>query len=274
MVLMMVGVRALQRRTWVGPEVARKLVHAVMGLVCATFPCVFREVWPVVLLGLGSMAALAAVRWVPALRAEYGGVLGGVHRSTRGEFYFVAAVVLVWILTGGETFSFTTAIVVLALADTAGALVGQRWGRHGFGLGDGRKSLEGSLAVGVVAFAAIAVLLAWLRPVPWSVLMLTAGLVTIAAVVTEALGARGLDNLLLPVVTCLLLRRCVELEAGELAWRLIALALLTSPVFFVGVRSEPVAAGRRSLAPRFITALAALWGALDWTGPLLTAMVP
>lgn len=271
---LMVGVRAVQRRGWVGPEMGRKLVHVVMGLVCAAFPWVFRDTWPVVLLAFGTTAVLAAVRWVPGLRAEFGGVLGGISRSSVGEFYFPAAVLFVWLWTGGEPFPFTTSIMVLALADTAGALVGQRWGAHPFGAGGGRKSLEGSLAVGLVAFVAIAVLMAWLRPVSWSVLVLTTGLLTLAAVVTEALGSRGLDNLLLPVVTCLLARRCAELETDELAWRLIALALLTAPVFFVGARSPSVPSEQRRLAPRFITAVAALWGAFDWTGPLLTAMIP
>jgi phytol kinase len=266
----MVVVRELQRRALVGAEVGRKTVHVVMGLGCAAFPWIFHEEWPVLLLWLAATVVLAVARRMPCVCT----VLGGVKRESLGEFYFPAAVAIVWLWTGGDPFFFTASLVVLALADTAGAVVGQRWGKHRFGPRDGRKSLEGSLAVAVVSFVALVALQAWLRPAAWSTVVLTAGRVTVAAVVAEAMVARGLDNLLLPVVTCLLLRRSVELEAMELAWRLTALVLLVAPFFCVATQATAVPVRRRSLVPRFFTAVVTLWGTFDCCGPLLPLIIP
>lgn len=274
LVVLMLGVRALQRRAWVGPELGRKIVHAGMGLVCAAFPWIFSSVWPVVLLAVATMAGLFAVRRLPGICGLWGGVLGGVGRESLGEFYFIAAVAGAWLWTGGEPFLFTTPMLVLALADTAGALVGQRWGEHAFGPDGDRKTLEGSLAVGVVAFLSISGMTAWLRPAPWSTIVSTAGLVTMAAVWAEAIGTRGRDNLTLPVVTCLLLQRCGDYRPSELVWQFSGWAVLVAAVCCLGARRSVAPETKAGPVSRFFAAAVILWGAFNWPGSLLPAILP
>jgi phytol kinase len=226
----MLGAKAGQQRGLLGPETGRKAVHLAMGLTCLAFPWIFHDAWPVVLLALVAGIALAAVRGLPGLRNRLGGVLGNVERASLGEFYFAASVALVWAWSHGDKFLYTAPVAVLALADSAGALVGRRYGTIFFGPLQGRKCIEGSLAVALVAFACIGCLLAWRRPVAWEVAVPSAVLAALVGALVEAVARRGLDNLFLPVATFFVLHRGLTLEAAELAGRLGMLVLLVGLV--------------------------------------------
>ena len=82
--------RALQSRYDLPAELTRKIVHVSLGLVTLAFPWLFDEAWPVVTLAAATIAVLAALRWVPAIRERFGSVLGGVVRLSHGELESVA----------------------------------------------------------------------------------------------------------------------------------------------------------------------------------------
>ena len=81
---LMLGVKLLQAGG-IDPELARKLVHMGMGIACLPFPWLFSAPWPVWILAGMAAVALAALRTVPVLRRELGGVLHGVQRASFGE---------------------------------------------------------------------------------------------------------------------------------------------------------------------------------------------
>ena len=107
---------------FVAPEISRKTVHVVMGLVMLGLPWIFTDVWPVVVLCACALAGLAAIRFVPTMKREMGDVLGGVERKTWGEFYFPVAVTVVFYLSEGDAILYCIPILIMTLADTAGAL--------------------------------------------------------------------------------------------------------------------------------------------------------
>lgn len=202
-------------------ELSRKTVHIGMGVVCLTFPWIFREIWPVVVLAVLAVLGLAAVRWVPFLQQEMGGVMGGVERRSLGEFYFPAAVAVVFILSLDNKLLFVIPVLTLTVADSVGALVGTRYGTARYRTDEGLKSAEGSLAFFTAAFLACHIPLLLFSDTGRAeclLIGLTAGFVVM---LLEAISWRGQDNLIIPIGMYFLLRLYLPLGPGELVIRLL-----------------------------------------------------
>jgi phytol kinase len=202
--LLLVG--TLQRsaaRVETNPETTRKILHVGSGMLTVTFPFVFVDVWPVLLLTAASGALLAAARFAPAIRSRVGNVAHRVERATCGELYFpVAIAVLFWRTHGQHPLLFVIPVLILTLADAAAAVIGARYGRASR---DG-KSLAGSIAFAVVAFVCAHVaLLAW-PEVGRGASFIVAGTIAVLVTFVERAARRGLDNLLVPFASYLLLR--------------------------------------------------------------------
>jgi phytol kinase len=224
---LMPTVKALQRRGVVEAETARKIVHLGMGMVCLTFPWVFREIWPVWVLAVMAGVALTALRSVPLLRREIGGVLHDVNRASMGEIYFPLGVALVFTLSRGEPLLFVIPVALLTFADAAGALVGTRWGRHRFATLEGEKSVEGSLAVGITGFLCSAGPLL-LAHHDWRASIVIGAAIGLFSLILEAISWHGLDNIFLPLAAFAQISTYLELPLTALAIKLAVLVGLTT----------------------------------------------
>jgi len=197
--LLVGGIGLLARRFAWEPELARKVSHVAVGLACLALPFVFASVAPVLALAAVACAGLLALRAVPALRAGLGCALHGVARRSLGEFAFVGGATLAFALANDHFPAYAAAILTLALGDAAAALVGRRFGRHPYAVGNARKSFEGS-----AAFFGVAALVCALIPGAVSVAAVAAfALVTTLA---EALAGDGFDNVAIPLAGLLALR--------------------------------------------------------------------
>ncbi|HEX3941533.1 MAG TPA: hypothetical protein VHX11_08640 [Acidobacteriaceae bacterium] len=223
--LLTVSVKRLQSRH-IGPELSRKLVHMGMGIVCLSFPWLFRTAWPVWLLAAVAGVSLLALRSVPLLRRELGGVLHDVGRTSFGELYFPFGVAVVFTLARGHTILFVIPVALLTFADAAGALVGKRWGRVKYITLEGQKSIEGSAAVGIVACLCVLIpLLATGHTIATSLL---AGLIIgLFGLMLEAISWRGTDNVFLPLAAFAQISVYIHAPLGELFVKLAVLSALT-----------------------------------------------
>ena len=84
-----------------------------------------------------------------------------MERQTGGAFFYPLAVVGTFWLSGGDPLLFCIPIAVMALADTAAALVGQQVGVNHYRVFDNKRTVEGSLAFFGLAMAICMVGLAW-----------------------------------------------------------------------------------------------------------------
>jgi phytol kinase len=90
-------IRAFACRFHAAPEVARKMIHVVMGLSCATFPWVFERPLPVWILALIATFPLVLIRVLPKLRNGVGSALHGIARPSFGEgFKTVEGSIIFW----------------------------------------------------------------------------------------------------------------------------------------------------------------------------------
>ena len=204
----------------VQPETTRKMFHAGSGVMTLAFPFIFRESWPVLLLTGASASLIAAVKFVPALRARFGGVANRVDRTTLGELYFpISVALLFWLSRGEHPLLFVIPILMLTFADATCALVGKRYGLvkyHG-----ASKSLEGSIAFVVVAFFCVHVPLLLWSDVGRVESLLTAATLALLVMVLEGSAWRGLDNLFIPIGGYFLLRAYLVMDGGDLLTRLL-----------------------------------------------------
>jgi len=181
------------------PEVLRKGLHISMGLTTLSFPWLFETPWPVVLVAGSSALAFLTFRTRFVLFRRLARAMQGIKRVSVGEYCFVAATCIVFVLAADDPVLYCIPMLLLTLADSAAALVGTTWGRHRYmTLGD-YKTLEGSAAFFIVAFACIAVPLAWFTPASNPESMATAALIAVAVTVLEAAVGGGFDNLLVPL---------------------------------------------------------------------------
>jgi phytol kinase len=231
--LLLLAVQWAARFPAVGGELRRKLVHVGMGLLTLTFPWLFQESWPVWLLAGAATGALWLIRSQRHVRRLLGRALHDVPRTSWGELCFPWAVAMVFWLSRGDPVMFGIPVLMLTLADAAGALAGGRYGRAGFKTPEGgNKSVEGSLAVFGVAFLCAHLPLLLMTNTGRAESVCAALTLALLVTLMESVAVRGLDNLIIPLGAFFLLQIYREMEAGDLLLRfLITGGLLVMVVF-------------------------------------------
>jgi phytol kinase len=237
------------------PELSRKLVHIVMGVVTLSFPWLFSASWPVLLLAVLAVAALAGTRLLAPLRNRFGGVLHGVKRHSLGEIYFPLAVAALFMLSSTNRLLYLIPLLTLTLADAVAALVGTRYGTLRYATSEGSKSAEGSVAFFTVAFLSAHVPLLLMSQTGRAESLLIALVLGVLVMLFEAISVGGLDNLFIPLGSYLLLKRYLNLESEALLFRLAAITLLALLVFFWR---------RRTTLKESALLAAALVGYMNW----------
>jgi phytol kinase len=181
------------------PEVLRKGLHVTMGLTTLTFPWLFESAWPVLLVVAACAIAFVGVHAHLPLLRRLARALERIRRVSVGEFCFVAATAILFVLAADDPVLYCIPMLLLTLADAAAALVGTTYGRHRYpSIGD-YKTIEGSVAFLLVGFACIAVPLAWFTPASNADAVAVAALVAMAVTVLEGAFGGGFDNLLVPL---------------------------------------------------------------------------
>lgn len=209
------------------PELVRKIFHLGGGLLALPLPWLFSSPMPVLVLGASSIALFTLLRTVPVLRAGPGQVLAAVQRNTVGEYGFILSLLLLFIWAHDNPLLYGVPLLILAIADASAALVGRHYGKMFYTVRGGGKTVEGSLAFFLAAFFCVhvPVLLFTDTPRPESLLIgINIGLMVMMA---EAAAWWGLDNLIIPLFSYVLLRTFLHLDATELLQHLGFLVALS-----------------------------------------------
>lgn len=202
----------LHRRRGVRVELTRKLSHVGAGAIVLTFPWVLSSPWTVAMLcvAFGGLLAFGKIT----------GLLSSVHsveRRTGGAYYYPLAVIGTFWLSAGDPLLFCIPIAVMALADTAAALVGQQVGVNHYRVFDNKRTVEGSLTFFGLAMAICLVGLALAGEPGWPAMLIVAIVAGIMATATEAISVRGADNLFIPFTCFLVLDRTLRLGLSDIS---------------------------------------------------------
>ena len=182
------------------PEHTRKLAHVGAGLIGAAAPWLFSSHWPMLVLSVGFVSVLLVSRSLGLLTS-----LNAGERRSAGDVLMPIALYVAFLLADGDATLYLLPVLILIFSDPAAALVGRRTGRLGYVVLGNPRTLEGSAAFAISAYAIAVVVLSWSTYIEAMPVVLAASIVTITATVLEAVSPRGLDNLYIPVGTLLVL---------------------------------------------------------------------
>lgn len=178
-------------------EFSRKFVHITVGSFTAFWP--FFLTWGQIrFLSISFLLVVGLSKYFHVFRAIH-----SVQRPTLGELYFALAVGALTYMTH-DKWIYMAALLQMSLADGFAAVMGVRFGRQSYLMFSHRKTLVGSLTFFVTSLAILAGY-SHFADVHIGAAFIV-GAAALAAVI-ENFGVAGLDNLLVPVVTALLLLR-------------------------------------------------------------------
>jgi phytol kinase len=153
-----------------------------------------------------------------------------VTRTSFGEIFFIISLGTVYWLTNGQSVFYTIPVLVLALADAVGALVGLRYATGSLAVAhEDTKTLEGTFSFFSVAFMSTLVPLLLFTEAGRAETLLVSLLIGALVALIEAVSLYGSDNLLIPLATYAFLSTHLALPASTLilqAGLLIALAIV------------------------------------------------
>lgn len=176
------------------PTGTRRFAHVVGASTAACFPLYLhlRDVISLAVLFTVFLGWTALNHWLPSIHA--------VPRPTVGASVFPAGLGVAALLAWPHPHAYALAALVLALADPAAAMGGERFGGPSWPVPGGRKTLGGSLCCVAVALG-LAIIFAFLCNSPRA-----PGVIAFAVLCAAIEGSTGygLDNLTLPPVAAML----------------------------------------------------------------------
>lgn len=193
----------IRRRKHDSNETSRKLVHSLHGLVLILW-----YLWVgadlVILAESVFFGFMFIVRFL-ADRYPSRAWMYSVGRLSWGEFFYPVGIIAAAWLTDTSWF-FVVAVAQLALADSAAALAGQRWGRlNRYKVFRQTKSLIGTTAFFLTASAIAAIVLLPTQTMDNSVIVMSIIFAPVLLAALENASPYGSDNLTLPIASVLLL---------------------------------------------------------------------
>jgi len=264
--LAMVGLRRAQVRRKLSAEATRRGLHVTMSFVALSLPWLFDAVWPVLTLAGLAVGAMLAIRYVPALRRDVGGVLHEVGRQSVGDVAFPVAICALYLLAADSPVLYAIPLLLLGLADPAAALTGVRHGLAPYATVDGVKSREGSVAFAFVAFLCVHVPLLVFTPIGRAESLWIAAIVAVLAMIVEAVSWQGLDNLFVPLGTYVVVVRLLTIgSAAALAGHFVVLLALVGVAAFL--RRETTVGGAGVFGAALVGYLVWALGGTAWLLP-------
>lgn len=188
----------------------RKLVHIGAGMWVWAILALF-DTWQIGLIPFGTFIILNYLFYrFTVFKAM------DTQDSTPGTVFFAFSITLLYALfwrTGGQTdraVIATGGVMAMTWGDALASIVGERWGRRSYVIWGHRRSWEGSAAMLLAAFAAVALTLLLLpgsplspatEPLSSAKAWGSAALAAVIATCGEALSPAGTDNLTVPLLT-------------------------------------------------------------------------
>lgn len=270
-VVLMLALRALQRRGLLAPELARKAFHVGGGLLGLALPWLTPDPWLMIALTVLSIGGLHALTRSKRLDESAGKVLSSVGRESAGAIAFPLSVCILFLIARGDLILYSIPILVLTFGDAVAALIGVRYGLQRYAATEGTKSVEGSSAFFLAAFFCVHVPLLLFSDTGRVESLLIALIIGLLVMMVEAIAWNGLDNLFVPLSTFVLLRRFLSLTGTELGIRLVVTAVLSVAILATRHRASLNPSGL--LGACFVGYVFFFGGGVEWFGMPLIVLV-
>ena len=178
------------------PELTRKVVHIGSGnvILLAWWFNISRSV-------IVSEAIIAAAIAITSYLIPILPSIESVGRKSFGTlFYALSMGILAACFWQNAPQYAVIGILTMAWGDGMAAIVGQRFGKHKYQVGDINKSWEGSLAMTTAAFAVTGAVLFTMEGNSWQIWTISL-VVALISTIAEAFSKVGVDNLTVPLAS-------------------------------------------------------------------------
>ncbi len=145
------------------PELTRKVVHIGSGNVILIAWWLKIETW--VIIAAAAIAAIIALTsyFIPILPS-----INSVGRKSLGTLFYALSIgILAYLFWDDFPQNTAIGILIMAWGDGMAAIIGQRFGKHTYRIGQTVKSWEGSLAMAVASYIVTAAILCGVRGNNW-----------------------------------------------------------------------------------------------------------
>lgn len=267
--VVLTGVARALLRAGAGHLVTRKISHALCGVfatIAVVQICSMAVAAGVLIVTVTALVFVVEKRLVP---------VPGIFDGTRGRDYglvgFAAGVLVAAVAFWPDRSAIATGVLVLGLSDAGAALVGHRFGRHRVAVGSGARSLEGSAAFAVIAFAISLTfsLIGLGSSVPVALAVSVFVALTTASI--ELLVWPAADNLLITPWVALLLHIEHNLPPAEaLRWMTATILACVAAPLMVRLRWLDLPG---AIGAALVAAVAIGLGGWAWIAPLVTFFV-
>lgn len=211
----------LRRFTRIDNEVFRKILHCILLGSLLVWVVAFSTWWHA---ALTAVVFALAVYPLLCLAERIDGFSAFVTERNPGELkhslliVFVMFAVVICVCWGwlNDKLLMLAAVFAWGFGDAAAALVGKRFGRHAL-TGrhiEGRKSVEGSLAMFVTSFICVGAILLFRGGLPWYGYILIPAATAAGATLAELFSLKGMDTITCPLTAAAILLPLVYLIGG------------------------------------------------------------
>ena len=213
----------IRRFTPIPDEVFRKLLHCILlgSLLIGTL--IFQTWWIAALTAIGFAIAVYPILMLAERIKGYSKMVterkkGELKRSLLAVFAMYAVVVLICWGWRGEKLLALCSIYAWGFGDAMAALIGKRFGRHilqGKHI-EGKKSVEGTLAMFEVSFVCVLIILLFRGGMPWYAYPVISLITAAVSAVVELYTMDGMDTMTCPLAAMAVLVPLVYLFGGAL----------------------------------------------------------
>ena len=211
----------LRRFVSIPREVFRKTLHIIVLGSILVFTNAFATWWISAIAAIVFMGIVYPVLSFAERKLDYSELLierkrGEIKNSLVVVFSMFAVLICVcWGLLG-EKYLVNAEVFAWGLGDAAAALIGKRFGRHYIEgkLVEGRKSIEGTLAMFVVSFISVLIILLINSAAQWYGYIPIAAVTAAVCAVVELYTKGGMDTITCPLAAAAIMIPLIRLWGG------------------------------------------------------------
>jgi len=185
---------------------SRKFLHAMIGNLPFVIPFFTSNIYPALVAAPFILVTFLASPYSPFKGRKFEGLANITEEGhPLGLVFYAISYTLLALFFASQPYVVAAGILPMAYGDSAGSLVGERYGRRIYNFA-ARKSLEGSVAMfcgSLLSLTIGMIFFSRLYPLQAANIILATVAASIVTTLAESISPRGVDNLTVPMLGAL-----------------------------------------------------------------------
>ena len=190
----------------VSQKTSRKFLHAMIGNLPFVMPLFTSNIYPALVAAPFIVVTFLASPYSPLKNSRFEGLANITEEGhPLGLVFYAISYTLLAIFFASQPYIVAAGILPMAYGDSAGSLVGERYGKRTYNL-VARKSVEGSIAMFCGSLLSLTIGMIFFSnfyPLHVSSVILAIVATAIVTTLAESISPRGVDNITVPILGAL-----------------------------------------------------------------------